>query len=176
MTNEEAIAYFKERNKNLVSVAKDENVYDYEKQIIETDCMRRTFEANEKAIKALEQQPCEDCISRQKALDCFEQTNTRQGAKYAIETLPPVTPKYTDEEIDKAQAVEQAYVDKMVELAVEETKERYSDAIEKMKKTIDEMTEIHSDGEFYIKNVDAKWIIIKYLCGGEEDEETKEAD
>lgn len=38
-------------------------------------------------------QPCEDCISRQKALDCFEQTNTRQGAKYAIETLPSVTPQ-----------------------------------------------------------------------------------
>ena len=74
------------------------------------------------AIKALEQQPSEDCISRQKALDCFEQTNTRQGAKYAIKTLPPVTPKYTDEEIDKIQEIEQAYVDKMVELAVEETK------------------------------------------------------
>lgn len=36
---------------------------------------------------------CGDCISRQKALDCFEQTNTRQGAKYAIETLPSVTPQ-----------------------------------------------------------------------------------
>ena len=35
--------------------------------------------------------------------------------------LPSVKPKYTDEEIDKAQAVEQAYVDKMVELAVKET-------------------------------------------------------
>ena len=40
-----------------------------------------------------EAQPSEDCISRQKALDCFEQTNTRQGAKYAIETLPSVTPQ-----------------------------------------------------------------------------------
>lgn len=35
----------------------------------------------------------QDCISRQKALDCFEQTNTRQGAKYAIETLPSVYPE-----------------------------------------------------------------------------------
>ena len=84
-----------------------------------------------------------------------------------IDKLPSVTPKYTDEEIDKAQAVEQAYVDKMVELAVEEIKERYSDAIGKMKKAIDEMTEIQSDGEFYIKNVDAKWIISKYLYGAE---------
>lgn len=40
-----------------------------------------------------EQQPSEDCISRQAVLDCFEQTNTRQGAKYAIETLPSVTPR-----------------------------------------------------------------------------------
>lgn len=40
-----------------------------------------------------EAHPSEDCISRQKALDCFEQTNTRQGAKYAIETLPSVTPQ-----------------------------------------------------------------------------------
>ena len=39
--------------------------------------------------------------------------------------MPPVTPKYTDEEIDKAQAVEQAYVDKMVELAVEETRREW---------------------------------------------------
>lgn len=151
----------------------------------------------EDASKKFRTEPCEDCISRQKALDCFEQTNTRQGAKYAIETLPPVkptnediseayikgydygvkdwfksktqpredcisrkavesvlynlglgdeengeveyksaladcrdelqklpsvTPQYTDEEIDRAQAVEQAYVDKMVELAVEGAK------------------------------------------------------
>ena len=41
----------------------------------------------------LEAQPSEDCISRQKALDCFEQTNTRQGAKYAIETLPSEKPQ-----------------------------------------------------------------------------------
>lgn len=81
-----------------------------------------TAEAYKLAIQALEAQPCEDCISRQAALDCFEQTNTRQGAKYAIETLPPVKPKYTDEEIDKIQEIEQAYVDKMVELAVEETR------------------------------------------------------
>ena len=44
-------------------------------------------------MSGAEQQPCENCISRQKALDCFEQTNTRQGAKYAIETLPSVTPQ-----------------------------------------------------------------------------------
>lgn len=50
-------------------------------------------EALDRAIEAIEAQPSEDCISRQQALDCFEQTNTRQGAKYAIETLPSVTPQ-----------------------------------------------------------------------------------
>lgn len=54
MTREEAISYFKEHNEILVSTAKDTNVYDYEKQVIEADCMRRIFKANEKAIKALE--------------------------------------------------------------------------------------------------------------------------
>ena len=57
-----------------------------------------------------EAQPSEDCISRQKALDCFEQTNTRQGAKYAIETLPSVTPqrpkgKWIEIEIDAGEFI-----------------------------------------------------------------------
>lgn len=79
------------------------------------------------------QQPCEDCISREHAkqflyyeierlhddglYDCFSKIIDDM-----YNELPSVTPKYTDEEIDKAQAVEQAYVDKMVELAVAETK------------------------------------------------------
>ena len=76
----------------------------------------------------LEAQPCEDCISRAKALDTLKTSflgmsfERYKKAKRMFEQLPSVTPKYTDEEIDKAQAVEQAYVDKMVELAVEEMK------------------------------------------------------
>ena len=67
---------------------------------VENPLVKRMQSAIDRAIKALKQQPCEDCISRQKALDCFEQTNTRQGAKYAIETLPSVTP--TSEDIKEA--------------------------------------------------------------------------
>jgi hypothetical protein len=37
------------------------------------------------------------------------------------------------------------------------------EAWEKVKKEIDEATEIHSDGEFYIKNFDVKRIIDKHL-------------
>ena len=93
--------------------------------------------ALEVAIKALEAQPSEDCISRQAVLDVinFEDewlfdakshnADTKiafSAIKFKISELPSVKPQYTDEEIDKAQEIEQAYVDKMVELAVEETK------------------------------------------------------
>lgn len=73
-----------------------------------------------------EQQPCEDCISRDAVLNLFSKSDEYRWEttwiRRKIEKLPSVTPKYTDEEIDKAQLVEQAYVDKMVELAVDELK------------------------------------------------------
>ena len=56
MTAEEARAYFIKCNENLISVAKDENMYSYERQEIEPFCLRRAFEANKLAIQALETQ------------------------------------------------------------------------------------------------------------------------
>lgn len=55
MTNEEARAYFIDSNKRIISVAKDENRYNYETQQIEDVFMRRDFEAKEMAIEALGQ-------------------------------------------------------------------------------------------------------------------------
>lgn len=66
MTREEAIAYFIDSNERIISVAKDENRYNYETQQIEDVFMRKDFEAKDIAIKALKQEPCEDCISREK--------------------------------------------------------------------------------------------------------------
>lgn len=78
-------------------------------------------------------QPCEDAVRRE-AVETFKEelidklAYTGYTEEYKdeiidiINQMPSVKPKYTKEEIDKAQAVEQAYVDKMVELAVEETK------------------------------------------------------
>ena len=101
--------------------------------------------ALEVAIKALEQQPSEDCISRQAVFDVinFEDkwlfdanghnANTHiafNGLESRVKALPSVTPKYSDEEIDKAQAVEQAYVDKMVELAVEESRKKWLESFD----------------------------------------------
>ena len=70
---------------------------------------------------------CEDCISREAVLDLAKKGVLISNGNYesvckAINDLPSVMPKYTDEEIDRAQAVEQAYIDKMVELAVEKLK------------------------------------------------------
>ena len=40
---------------------------------------------------------------------------------------------------------------------------RSLEAWEKVKADIDKLTEIHNDGEFYIKNIDVKRIIVKHL-------------
>lgn len=87
----------------------------------------------DRILKALEQEPCDNCISREHAkqflyyeierlhddglYDCFSRIIDDM-----YNELPSVKPTYTDEEIDKIQEIEQAYVDKMVELAIEETK------------------------------------------------------
>lgn len=92
-------------------------------------------EALDMAIKALETQPCEDCVSRKllsdnicEGISCnecsFNEIDGKSGCllQKRFDELPSVTPKYTDEEIDRAQAAEQAYIDKMVELRVDELK------------------------------------------------------
>ena len=83
------------------------------------------------------QEPCEDCISREAVINAvcawgtkkernselmITMAEVKQSISDILADLPSVTPKYTDEEIDRAQAVEQAYVKKMVELTVEELK------------------------------------------------------
>ena len=50
-------------------------------------------EALQMAIEALEQQPCEDCISRQDALNCVTLNEFRYKIVEDMKTLPSVTPK-----------------------------------------------------------------------------------
>ena len=111
----------------------------HKKEVLERIAKReREIDKYIKELEALEQQPSEDCVSRselQKTMDSlplfrFVNNDHEEADDYyncesvdmVIRNLPSVKPTYTDEEIDKAQAVEQAYVDKMVELAVKETK------------------------------------------------------
>lgn len=85
----------------------------------------------ERAIQALEQEPCDDAVSRQALID----KATSWDAHFAdservisladIMSLPPVTPKYTDEEIQKMQELEQAQLEKAYELGKAESFEEW---------------------------------------------------
>lgn len=56
-------------------------------------CCAEDAEALDMAIKALEQQPCEDCISRQAVLDLVNADWKYEGLETDVASLPSVTPK-----------------------------------------------------------------------------------
>ena len=95
MTNEEAIKKI------------EEVVFQFQASLDEVDvdvaCAeaeednRQVVEALEMAIKALEQQPCEDAVSRKVALDSLEEldwdtTYERSQVEEMLKSLPSVTP------------------------------------------------------------------------------------
>lgn len=111
MTAEEARAYFIDSNERIISVAKDENKYNYETQQIEDIFMRRDFEAKELAIQALEQR--EDVLDKIRAE--IEEYKSRQltlaigvddlekGKQIALEYVLAILDKYkaeSDKEIE----------------------------------------------------------------------------
>jgi len=108
--------------------------------------------------KLLEQEPCEDCISRQavfELIDFYDGQNqqhfTVDNLRDDVENVLPVIPKgvtITD------------FADKCRECGREKV-------LDKIRAEIDHVTEIHSDGEFYIKNIDVKQIINKYKAESE---------
>ena len=53
MTREEAKAYFQKCNENIVAVAKEENVYDYDNEEIMAVSMKEAYDANAVAISVL---------------------------------------------------------------------------------------------------------------------------
>lgn len=67
------------------------------KRVIDLGFNGDTKEFCELAINALEQEPCGDCISREKALQIirawFDREATPSDLKNEIEQLPPVTPQ-----------------------------------------------------------------------------------
>ena len=70
-------------------------------------------------LKALEQEPCEDCVSRKAIKE--KKVYSKERHEYIvpvaeIDWLPSVTPKFTDAEIQKMQELEQAQLDKAYEL------------------------------------------------------------
>ena len=101
-------------------------------------------EAMTMAIKALEQQACEDAISRKDMLAIFRQSNSLSQAWNGFEKLPPVTPKSKsesehDHEVVKAYNDGQAFIlDKIkAEIEGKMNSGQWSEAvIYGMKKTI----------------------------------------
>lgn len=77
----------------------------------------------EMAIEALQQEPCEDVISRAEVLS-HAKTEWGNGHEQpfdyvevdVIKQLPPVTPQYTEAEIQRMQELEQAGIQKAYEL------------------------------------------------------------
>lgn len=75
-------------------------------------------EAKAMAIEALAQQPCDNAINREEAIRIAEQGQI-QGFEWQLKklcTLPSVKPKFTDDEIQKMQELEQAQLEKAYEL------------------------------------------------------------
>lgn len=60
---------------------------------IENEKGSATYEFVETAVKMMEQEPCEDCISRQAVLDVIEKEEFKGDAISEIEKLSSVTPQ-----------------------------------------------------------------------------------
>ena len=121
MTNEEAIEY----NKNLREYMR---ITDTESEF---KFLKENYEALDMGIKALEQEPCDDCISREAVLDMVEDMTDQFGNKHRVVTegmislLPPVTPKPKTDVLDKIRA------------------------------EIHATAELHEDGDYYLRD---EWI------------------
>ena len=91
-----------------------------------------------KLAEHLEQQPCEDCISREALFKNLEEpmnwTDSEaeiqeqrdyEGFIKLVKSMPSVTPTYTDEQIQKMQELEQAGLEKAYELGKAESFEEW---------------------------------------------------
>ena len=85
-----------------------------EDPFMRTEYREQIHEALDMAIKALEQDPCEDAISRQAVKELYYKDGYIDFRK--ICELPFVNPHYTDNEIQKIQNLEQAEIEKAYEL------------------------------------------------------------
>lgn len=85
MTNEEALKIIKQPGR----------VYAHQISATDEDSQKfnqENIEALNKAINLLEQQPCDDCVSRQAVLDLMQLKMGGKELYKAVYELPPVTP------------------------------------------------------------------------------------
>lgn len=95
------------------------------------DNPKEWHEALDMAMQVLEQQPCDDAVSRQALIDKATSWDThftdseKAVSLTDIMSLPSVTPKHTDEEIQKMQELEQAQLEKAYELGIQTSFEEW---------------------------------------------------
>jgi hypothetical protein len=110
-------------------------------------------EACEVVIEALEQEPCADAISRQAVTEVLlKYAHSEVGKAFAeflvsqINDLPPVTPQYTEAEIQKMQDLEFAEIQKAYEIGKAENPNKWIPVSERLpKKGGDYLTTISFD-------------------------------
>jgi hypothetical protein len=155
MTKNEILEYFKDIN----HAYNDCTRYDTLKSMINElqepcgDCIRREdalialtgeytdspIEILSKAIKRIKGLPpvtpaekqefCEDVISRQAAIDALDCIN---GVEEVLRALPPVTPQYTEAEIQKMQDLEFAEIQKAYEIGKAENPNKWIPVSERL--------------------------------------------
>lgn len=114
-------------------MTKEEAIFCEKSYIGETNCTDCKYygtetclsrESHRMAVKALEQEPCENCISFEAVKNtmfmvqrtAFISDNEFHRTMDLLMCLPPVQPKHTDAEIQKMQEMEQAEIQKAYEL------------------------------------------------------------
>lgn len=78
------------------------------------------------------------------------------------------TLRYVREQLAGERGSDFSGVEALDMVIAELEQEPKTDVLDKIRAEIDAQTEIHSDGEFYIKNIDVKRIINKYTKGEQE--------
>ena len=148
MTNEEARIYFIDSNERIISIAKDENGYNYETQQIEDVFMRRDFEAKELAIKALKQQPCEDTIDRKET----EENIHREREQAYMQGYEDASKKYREEYMRDATAEERKSTSDYINSISKATGVKFCDAYENVVKGMQALSLVTSQPKV------GKWI------------------
>lgn len=107
----------KEIFKEILDAKSQFDAYGIESTEYNLKVSKKFFDGLETAVKALEQEPCEDCISRKAVLDLVEDMTDQFGVEHRVITegvismLPPVTPKPKTDVLDKIRAeIEQEYL------------------------------------------------------------------
>ena len=122
------------------------------------------YEFFKMSVKALQEEPCDDCVRRQEVLDILKDewnkfsdaNDAMQESIDTIEALKPVTPKQEPKsEWQHDHEILKAYSDGA------------SEVIDKIRDDIREQSRMHMDRDLYIKTSSCMQIINDYMAESE---------